>query len=113
MFKAFTNNKRLPGLLLISILLILILGGLLGYQYLYLPRLTTLFVNTDPSDATVFIDGKEVGKTPYQNDVWKGKHTVKVEKDGVVQEETEDYTDLMYSINKVLKPQSSETTPAQ
>ncbi|MFH1508731.1 MAG: PEGA domain-containing protein [bacterium] len=98
----FVNNKRLPALVIISSILILILGGLIAYQYWYLPKQTTLFFQTEPSEATVYIDGKQVGKTPYEQDIWKGEHTIKLEKDDLVYEETENYDQLMYSINRVL-----------
>lgn len=44
------------------------------------PALSTsyLFVDSDPRQATVFIDGREVGHTPYQDELPLGRHRVEV-----------------------------------
>ena len=46
-----------------------------------------LLVDSNKDDATVRVNGEEVGKTPYMNSYWvKGSHEVTVEKDGEVKE---------------------------
>jgi hypothetical protein len=43
----------------------------------------SLFVNTDPSGANIFIDGRSVGASPYEGrDLFSGTHRVKVAREG-------------------------------
>ena len=44
---------------------------------------TALSINTVPSDAEVYVDGKRVGRTPIDNyTIYQGVHTVKIKKTG-------------------------------
>ena len=42
----------------------------------------TVFVSSNPTAAQIFLDDKEVGRTPSEVIVEKGRHTFKVTKDG-------------------------------
>jgi hypothetical protein len=46
-------------------------------------------VITTPAGAGVFIDGEQVGKTPYHGEVGPGRHSLKVEAKGYVAEDSE------------------------
>ena len=47
------------------------------------PTTTSLYVSTSPSGATVYVDGKKIGKTPIEGDEFaRGKHTVKIALEG-------------------------------
>lgn len=61
-----------------------------------------LLVDSNKDDATVKVNGEEVGKTPYLGSYWvKGTHEVTVEKDGEVKEfknvETPERVDAEFS----------------
>jgi hypothetical protein len=45
---------------------------------------TTIAVETDPAGATVRIDGRVVGKSPYEDAALPGEHVIQVERDGYV-----------------------------
>jgi hypothetical protein len=47
-----------------------------------IPRLGKLIVLSKPPEGTLFIDGKMVGKTPYEIEVLRGEHFIKVTKEG-------------------------------
>jgi len=47
------------------------------------PTTTPLYVSTSPVGATIYLDGKQLGKSPVEGQkVSRGKHTVKLELDG-------------------------------
>jgi len=53
------------------------------------PASAPLRVHSDPEDAVVYIDGRETGLTPYQNDaVASGWRTISVEKPGHIVRDT-------------------------
>ena len=71
---------------------------------------TSLYVSTSPSGATVYIDGKKIGKSPIEgNEIARGKHTVKIEQDGY-ETFTKKYTfdDEPIIINEVLAALATE-----
>ena len=85
------------------------------------PIYSMLKINTTPFGAEVKLDGKVVGKTPWQsNEVLAGRHTLEISKEGY---ETHSETltlvrDAVSSINPTLKKQTSasastETTTAE
>ncbi|MCX6307717.1 MAG: PEGA domain-containing protein, partial [Bacteroidia bacterium] len=45
-------------------------------------------INSSPLGATLLIDGKPVGRTPYSGSLSFGSHLLKIEKDGKMSEET-------------------------
>jgi len=77
-------------------------------------------VQSTPLDATVFIDGKEVGQTPHlEGNVRGGQHTVTVKKDGYQDFETSvvvenskvaEITARMEKENKQSQPQTAATS---
>lgn len=60
----------LSGLLLLSLIIILVIGALK-------PKIAGIYVNSNPT-GTVFINGKEVGVTPYRSTVNPGDSVVKI-----------------------------------
>ena len=47
------------------------------------PTTTSLYVGTSPSGATVYVDGKKIGKSPIEDKEFpRGKHTVKIVLEG-------------------------------
>ena len=48
------------------------------------PICGSLDINSKPADATVFIDGKEIGTTPLQKECLIGNHSVTIKKSGYV-----------------------------
>ena len=75
---------------------------------------TQLFVTTQPIGATVYVDGKQVGKTPIEEvEIAKGKHTIKISLKGyetLELKKTADNTPIV--INEVLK-EIPTATPTQ
>ncbi len=45
-------------------------------------NLGTLAINTNPTRANIFIDGKARGYTPFRGEIENGKHTVRITKNG-------------------------------
>ncbi len=69
-------------------------------------------INSTPFDATIKLDGKQVGKTPWQsNEVLTGRHTLEISKEGYdTYRETITLTrDAISSINPTLKKESTTT----
>ncbi|MFC1814228.1 PEGA domain-containing protein [Thermodesulfobacteriota bacterium] len=57
--------------------------GRIGPQkILHQTAIYTLSISSNPSDARVYLDGKYIGNTPYNIEVSKGWHNIKIEKDG-------------------------------
>ena len=79
------------------------------------PIYSMLKINTTPFGAEVKLDGKVVGKTPWQsNEVLAGRHTLELSKEGY---ETHSETltlvrDAVSSINPTLKKQTATTSSA-
>ncbi len=48
-----------------------------------------LDIASDPRGARVYLDGNQVGVTPYEGDVIAGKHTLALELEGYIREERE------------------------
>lgn len=70
-------------------------------------------INSTPFDATIRLDGKEVGKTPWQsNEVLVGKHTLELSAEGYdTHHETITLTrDAIQSINPTLKKKAATTS---
>ncbi len=44
------------------------------------PAVATLVLDSDPSGATVLLDGKEIGKTPIHQEIAPGQHTVALQR---------------------------------
>ncbi|WP_456420643.1 PEGA domain-containing protein [Thermococcus sp.] len=51
-------------------------------EVLYYYRLPVIIVHSNPTNATVIIDGKIIGKTPVSTSLSPGNHTIVVMKDG-------------------------------
>ncbi|MBU1167589.1 PEGA domain-containing protein [Patescibacteria group bacterium] len=82
-------RQRLKILLPILGVVLLVLGGLLYYRYVYYPTLGVIGVATEPEGATVILGGQEEGVTPLEVFRGTGTHTLVLEKDGYQSFETE------------------------
>ena len=47
-------------------------------------NLGTLIINSKPSNAEVFMDGRSIGRTPYRDQVEEGKHEIELRRNGYI-----------------------------
>lgn len=75
-------------LVLISLTALLLrFSGRLSEIFLGFKQTGGISISSDPDDATVFLDGKEVGKTPYENkNLEVKKYIVRIEKEKMIWE---------------------------
>lgn len=75
-------------LVLISLTALLLrFSGRLSEIFLGFKQTSGISISSDPDDATVFLDGKEVGKTPYENkNLEVKKYIVRIEKEKMIWE---------------------------
>lgn len=60
-------------------------GNISDVVSLIFPKIGTLEISTEPSGASVYIDGEYYGQTPFvKNDVLVGEHEIRVDKDKYV-----------------------------
>lgn len=92
-------SKRLKILLPILGGLIILLG-VVGYFAYLQSQISFLSVSTKPSEAIIFVDEKEIGRTPIVEKVPAGKYHLRLEKEGFKSIETE--VELLPRQNKMV-----------
>ncbi len=106
----FSTMQKLKLAGLFTLVLLILLGLTFGTISFFRPKVAGIFVDSDPV-STVFINGQEVGRTPFESNMQPGEITIRLIPDSfqvpLVPYETK--IDLVQGVKTVLRREFGES----